>query len=256
MKHVTEKIVEWLKQQVGETGAQGAVVAISGGLDSAVAAGVAQQAFPHSSLGVIMPCHSDRQDVIDARAVAEAIGMKHVTIDLSTAWNTLVESVSQSMPELTQIGNEALAPSGGGSLAGVNIKPRLRMTTLYAIAQQLGYVVVGGENLVELAIGYFTKYGDGGADFFPLGSLVKREVRQVGEVLGIPRQVLDRVPTAGLWAGQTDEAELGLTYDVLDQYILTGEASPLNKNKIDKMIAGSEHKRQLPPSPARELLFV
>ena len=131
-------------------------------------------------------------------------------------------------------------------LATANLKPRLRMTTLYAFANQLDYRVLGTGNRSELAVGYFTKYGDGGADFLPLGDLVKGEVRDLARYLGVPERIVTKPPSAGLWADQTDEAEMGLTYEELDAYLLTSEASPAVKAKVDAMHAASEHKRALP----------
>ena len=131
-------------------------------------------------------------------------------------------------------------------LATANLKPRLRMTTLYAFANELDYRVLGTGNRSELAVGYFTKYGDGGADFLPLGDLVKGEVRDLARYLGVPERIITKPPSAGLWADQTDEAEMGLTYEELDAYLLTSEASPAVKAKVDAMHAASEHKRALP----------
>ena len=131
-------------------------------------------------------------------------------------------------------------------LAAANLKPRLRMTTLYAFANHLDYRVLGTDNRSELAVGYFTKYGDGGADLLPLGSLVKGEVRDLARHLGVPERIVAKPPSAGLWAGQTDEAEMGLTYEQLDAYLLTGAAPPAVKARVDALHAASAHKRALP----------
>jgi len=132
-------------------------------------------------------------------------------------------------------------------LAEANLKVRLRMLTLYYFANQLNYIVVGSGNRSELAVGYFTKYGDGGVDILPLGNLVKAQVKELASFLGIPQEIIDKPPSAGLWEGQTDEGELGFSYDELDRYLATGEASDKVKNKIDSMMTAGEHKR-LPPS--------
>ena len=107
----------------------------------------------------------------------------------------------------------------GDRLTGANIKPRLRMTTLYAFANHLGYRVVGTGNRSELAIGYFTKWGDGGVDLLPLGNLTKTRVRELARHLGVPQRIIDKPPSAGLWEGQTDESEMGVTYEQLDAYL-------------------------------------
>jgi NAD+ synthase len=121
------------------------------------------------------------------------------------------------------------------------------MLTLYYFANQLKYMVVGAGNRSELAMGYFTKYGDGGVDILPLGNLVKEQVRELASFLGIPQQIIDKPPSAGLWQGQTDEAELGLSYEELDRYLVSGEVSNELRGKIKSMIAASDHKRLPPP---------
>ena len=133
--------------------------------------------------------------------------------------------------------------------AEANLKVRLRMLTLYYFANQLKYMVAGSSNRSELSVGYFTKYGDGGVDILPLGNLVKKQVRELAGFLDIPRQVIDKPPSAGLWQGQTDEGELGLSYEDLDRYLVTGEASKELRAKIESMIAASKHKRFLPSLP-------
>jgi NAD+ synthase len=123
------------------------------------------------------------------------------------------------------------------------------MVTLYYLANSLNYLVVGSSNKSELSVGYFTKHGDGGSDLMPLSNLAKRQVRALAEYLDIPREIIDKPPSAGLWDGQTDEAELGLTYDELDSYLITGKAEKKIKEKIDFKINQSAHKRCLPPIP-------
>jgi NAD+ synthase len=134
-------------------------------------------------------------------------------------------------------------------LAEANLKPRLRMIALYYFANRLGYLVVGSGNRSELAVGYFTKYGDGGADLLPLGNLVKGQVGELAAHLGIPRQIIDKPPSAGLWSGQSDEEEMGLTYEELDRYLTSGEAGAELRDRIDGMRAAAAHKRSLPPVP-------
>jgi NAD+ synthase len=121
------------------------------------------------------------------------------------------------------------------------------MMTLYYTAQKLAFLVAGSSNRCEIAIGYFTKYGDGGVDIMPLGNLVKSEVRELASFLQIPQAIIDKPPSAGLWAGQTDEEEMGVSYDILDRYILTGEAPEDARKKIEVLTAGSKHKRKVPP---------
>ncbi len=130
-----------------------------------------------------------------------------------------------------------------------NVKPRLRMSALYFIANSLNYLVVGTGNRSELTLGYFTKYGDGGVDLLPIGGLLKSEVRALGRELGVPDRVIDKPPTAGLWVGQTDEAEMGFSYDTLEAYVTKGP-SAVDKavaERIERLRKVSDHKRALPP---------
>jgi len=133
-------------------------------------------------------------------------------------------------------------------LAKANLKARLRMLTLYYFANQLKYMVAGSGNWSELSVGYFTKYGDGGVDILPLGKLVKGEVKKLAGFLGIPREIIDKPPSGGLWPGQTDEGEIGFSYEELDRYLVTGEALSELRDRIESMIATSDHKRMPPPT--------
>lgn len=241
-KSVRRQIVDWLKIKVAEAGARGIVVGLSGGIDSAVVAGLAKEAFPEATVGVWMPSHSLVRDAEDAAKVAKAFGIPMITVDLTQAWDLLTAQLAAAVWE----GNPP-RDQEAFRMAEANVKPRLRMITLHYIARAKGYLVAGTGNRTELTVGYFTKYGDGGVDLLPIGGLVKSEVRALARELGVPAEVIDKPPSAGLWEGQTDEGEMGLTYDELDRYILTGEASPEVKERIERMIRQSEHKRRMPP---------
>ena len=232
---LADHLTAWIHDQVAASGGAGAVFGLSGGIDSAVVAALAKRAFPHHTLGVIMPCHSDPRDAEDAALVAHHFGVPSSTVDLAGVHDTLLAQLASCCSDM-----------GMSRMTDANIKPRLRMTTLYAFANQLGYRVLGTGNRAELTIGYFTKYGDGGCDLLPLGSLVKGEVRELARELGVPAAVIEKPPSAGLWADQTDEGEMGLTYEELDAYLLTGEAPAAVKTRVDAMNAASEHKRALP----------
>jgi len=145
---------------------------------------------------------------------------------------------------------QAPADEAAARLALANVKPRLRMATLYFVANRLNYIVAGTGNRSEIAIGYYTKYGDGGVDVLPLGSFVKSEVRALARDLGVPAPVIDKAPSAGLWLGQTDEGEMGFTYAELEDYLHKGPASvaPAVAMKIERLTRVSEHKRHLPPT--------
>jgi NAD+ synthase len=235
MEKLAAHLVDWIRRQVADGGGGGAVFGLSGGIDSAVVAALAKEAFPHHTLGIVMPCHSDAQDADDAHLVARHLDVPVCTVDLSSVYDLLVAQLGSCQADFP-----------GSQLATANIKPRLRMTTLYGFANQLNYRVLGTGNRSEIVIGYYTKYGDGGADLLPLGGLVKTEVRELAAYLDVPRRIIDKPPSAGLWADQTDEAEMGLTYEELDAYLLTSQASPAVKAKVDALHAASQHKRELP----------
>ena len=240
-------MVSWLRQQVQAAGSRGIVVGLSGGIDSAVVARLAQLACLDDVMTVIMPAHSDPRDAEDARLVAGTFALPVMTVDLSEPYDTLLETVQGAFAE-----RPAGSPPPDESvhrLALANVKPRLRMTTLYYVANGLNYLVAGTGNRSEIAIGYYTKYGDGGVDLLPLGALVKSEVRALARELGVPARVIDKAPSAGLWLGQTDEGEMGFTYAELEEYLSKGPASlaPAVAMKIERLVRASEHKRSLPP---------
>jgi NAD+ synthase len=211
---------------------------MSGGMDSSVAAVLCKRAFPEATLGVIMPCHSCDIDREHAELVADKFNIPVKIVILDEVFDALINALPAEGYDMTT-----------RKLAENNIKPRLRMVTLYYLANRLNYLVVGSSNRSELSVGYFTKHGDGGLDLMPLGNLAKRQVRDLAEYLDIPREIIDKPPSAGLWDGQTDEAELGLTYDELDSYLITGKAEKKIKEKIDFKISQSTHKRCLPSIP-------
>lgn len=234
---MTEKIEAWIREQVDGGGFDGVVLGLSGGIDSAVVCGLAARALgPERVLGVIMPAHSDQADVEHGRLAAEAFGIEHQLIDLSKIYDAFIE----------------LLPPGD-QIANANIKPRLRMITLYHYANAMHRLVLGTGNKSEIAIGYSTKYGDAGVDLQPIGGLLKSQVRDVARQIGVPEAIIERPPSAGLWEGQTDEQEMGLTYEELDSALIAierGQAddvSPEVLSRVQAMHAGSEHKRQLPP---------
>jgi len=226
----------WIRDKVLAAGCKGVVVGISGGLDSSVLAVLCQRAFPQSMLGVLMPCYSNQEDIEHARTVARKFSIPIKAVVLDTVFDTLLKVLP----------NDRVDPNAS-RLAEGNLKARLRMLTLYYFANKLKYMVAGSGNRSELSIGYFTKYGDGGVDILPLGNLVKGQVKELGSFLGIPQEIIDKPPSAGLWQGQTDEGELGLSYDELDRYLITGEASNELRERIESMIATNSHKRLPPP---------
>jgi len=238
---------EWLRARVHEAGAHGIVLGLSGGIDSAVVARVSQLACPGGVMTVIMPANSDPQDAADATLVAETFDLPVMTIDLARPLEALLVQSQQALG--TWPPGAAPDDEKRARLAQANLKPRLRMTTLYYVANRLNYLVAGTGNRAEIAVGYYTKYGDGGVDVLPLGALVKSEVRSLARELGVPARVIDKPPSAGLWAGQTDEGEMGFTYADLEDYLLRGPdaVAPATAMKIERLARASEHKRHLPP---------
>jgi len=236
MERLADEIARWIARHVAAARARGAVVGLSGGIDSAVTAALCRRALGDDVLGLVMPCESDPSDAEDALAVAAWLGLATITVRLDAAYWALCE-------ELIDLTEQARA----------NIKPRLRMAALYAMANSLNYLVVGTGNRSEIAVGYFTKYGDGGVDILPIGWLLKCEVRNLACELGVPARIIEKPPTAGLWAGQTDEGEMGITYEELDRAIDAIESgradviAPEVRAKVRGMMERSAHKRALAP---------
>jgi NAD+ synthase len=230
-----KRIVSWIKNQVKASNSKGIVLGLSGGIDSAVVAGLCSNALGRKNVLVLfLPCNSNPQDLKDARLVARALRLKTKLVDLSPVYNSLLR----------------IFPNASG-LAKNNLKPRLRMLTLYFFANKLNYLVCGTGNKSELSVGYFTKYGDGGADILPIGGLLKRQVWSLAREFNIPKPIINKAPTAGLWQGQTDEGEMGITYQDLDDILSRLEnkarqAASFNKVKrVKKMIEASAHKRRV-----------
>jgi NAD+ synthase len=250
----SKDIAAWLQQRVTIAGARGLVVGLSGGIDSAVVARLCQMASPGKVVGVIMPCHSDPRDEADARLVADHFGIPAVRVDLAPAYDRLVEDLQAAVAHLPadqQPVPAAKAPDIKARVPLANVKPRMRMATLYFVANSLNYLVVGTGNRSELMIGYFTKYGDGGVDLLPLASLLKSEVRGIAAELDVPQAIIDKAPSAGLWLGQTDENEMGFTYADLENYLTTGPetVSPALAMRIERLVRATDHKRALAASP-------
>lgn len=227
-----DAISRWIRDQVEEASAKGVVLGLSGGIDSAVVAAIAQRSLGENVLGLILPCHSHQEDAKDAERIASHLQLETITIDLTPFYDNLLTSL----------------PPGDKYIAA-NLKPRLRMTILYYIAGLRNYLVAGTGNKCEIAVGYFTKYGDGGVDLLPLGDLFKSEVKEIARTLELPEDIIAKPPSAGLLPGQTDEGELKITYDELEQALLeitstSGKTVPAEvRARVEELIKKSEHKK-------------
>lgn len=246
-----ESIARWMRTQLSASGARGFIVGLSGGVDSAVVARLAQLAAPGHVLGAILPCHSNPDDERDAAAVANHFSVPTVRIDLSTAYDALLAEALRELDALPEHERNAAPADPLRQVPSANIKPRLRMTTLYFFANSMNYLVAGTGNRSELSIGYFTKYGDGGCDLLPIGTLVKSEVRALARELNVPAEIITRTPSAGLWSGQSDEEEMGFSYGDLERYLEDGPqgVSPALAMRIERLARASEHKRLMPSIP-------
>jgi NAD+ synthase len=231
---------------------------LSGGVDSAVVARLSQMATPGKVVGVIMPCHSDPRDEQDAELLVHRFSLPAVRIDLAPAYDRLAADLERLFLQLPKDqAPEAGTPYPPGFDARMplaNVKPRLRMATLYFVANSLNYLVAGTGNRSELTIGYFTKHGDGGVDMLPLGQLTKNEVLAMARELEVPESIIDKPPSAGLWAGQTDEDEMGFSYADLERYLARGPdgVAPALAMRIERLVRASEHKRSVPPMPGED----
>ncbi|NQU94608.1 MAG: NAD(+) synthase [Candidatus Omnitrophica bacterium] len=233
---LSDEIAAWIKKQVKNAGKKGIVLGLSGGIDSACVAALSKLALGDNVLGLILPCKSNSLDAELALKTAKQFNIKTKAVTL----DTLYEEVVKIDPEAKD-------------LAKANLKPRLRMLALYYYANTLDYLVAGTGNKSELLIGYFTKYGDGGSDILPIGGLLKTEVKKLAAELRVPSEIIKRPPSAGLWEGQTDEGEIGVTYEELDKAIAAIEEKKIKDidkatlSKVKKMMENSAHKRVCAP---------
>lgn len=236
-QRVIEQISGWIGGRVDESNSRGLLLGLSGGLDSSVVLALARRAVGESALGVIMPCGSSPNDREHAELAADSCGAETVTLPLDDVFSSMINA----LPEVNSV------------LATANIKARLRMTALYALANSRGYLVAGTGNRSELAVGYFTKYGDGGVDILPIGGLLKRQVIELAQALGVPAPIIEKPPSAGLWPGQTDEDEMGMPYRTLDQIIEAldagrdPDAPEETVGRVRKLMADAAHKLNTPP---------
>ena len=241
-KNETKKIVEFIRDYYQKNNLGGAVLGISGGKDSAVVAALLVEALGKENVvGLTLPCHSKSKDKDGAKLISDYYGFELLNIDLTDVYDTFKNQIAL----LGDFSEEELKNSD------INIKPRLRMSSVYYMAALLSalrgktYLVAGTSNKCELYVGYFTKGGDSVHDIAPIADLTVEEVIKVGEVLNVPKEVLYRVPDDGL-SNQTDEDKLGVTYKEIASYINGEKISEESKEKIKKLHKNSLHKFNIP----------
>lgn len=241
-KKEKDKIVKFIRDYYKENNLGGVVIGISGGKDSGVVAGLFSEAIgPENIIGITMPCHSKEEDKKDALRVSDYYGFEMIDIDLTDTFDTFKKQIDK----LGNFTEEELKNSD------INVKPRLRMTSLYYIAalysaiKKKTYIVAGTGNKCEEFVGYFTKGGDSVSDIKVLADLTVEEVIKVGEVLNVPKEVLYKTPNDGL-SNSSDEDKLGVKYADIAKYMNNEEVSEDTKKKIEKLHKNSLHKFNIP----------
>ena len=247
-ENISEQVVDFILESMNASGLNGVIIAVSGGIDSAVLLGLAVKALGSDR---VMAVTIPERDITPNRDITDVIQLTrqfNVTCDTVDITN-IIQNFEKSLPDYEY----------SDQVTKGNIKPRIRMIVSYYYANKLNAMVIGSSNKTEYITGYFTKYGDGGVDLMPLTSLYKCQIRQLAEYLKLPRNIIDKAPSAGLWPDQTDEGEIGLDYDSLD-LIIYGSEQGMSSNEISKelnldiskvegvlnRIKRNEHKRHLP----------
>ncbi len=229
-----EKRVEFIRDLLAQGHASGIIFGNSGGKDCALV-GILCKLACEDTVAVMMPCHSSRnygEDMDDGRSVTAQFGIENRTVDLTEVRQSLLNALEG----VTEPNAQALT----------NIAPRLRMTTLYTVAAAENRLVAGTGNRSERYMGYFTKWGDGGCDFNPIADLTVREVYEFLRYLKAPEHIITKAPSAGLYAGQTDEEDMGVTYDAIDTYLLEGKANEEDLSIIQRYHSRAGHKLRMP----------
>lgn len=237
LKEYLKVIEKFVADYLVESHQKQYVLGLSGGVDSSLVAAICKNAVGKEKLTcIMMPIDSNPADLEDALDLAKQLDLNYLVIDGSESFHKTVEEFKKQGIELDR-----------ATLA--NLKVRIRMTILYAYAQKVGGLVIGTDNKDERYTGYFTKYGDGGVDLLPIVHLLKREVVEACKIYGISDRLAERVPTAGLFEGQTDETEMGVKYEDLDNYLIGKEIDQKSKERIEHLHRISEHKRAPLPTP-------
>ena len=254
IEKTNQDIVNFIKSKVSEAKTDGIIVGLSGGIDSTLVAHLACEALGNDKVfGIIMPSTTTpTEDKIHGIEIAQKLGIDYKEI--------AIDSILNEFLSMTQLEENKLAIG--------NLKARIRMSIIYYYANANNYLVCGTGNKSELLIGYFTKYGDGACDIEPIGDLYKTEVYKLSQHLDVPKEILEKPPRAGLWNNQTDEDELGMSYDLIDQilYLCTekkmknteiAEELEIPASDVDMIITKiirSTHKSKVPESPKKTIL--
>lgn len=254
IEKTNQDIVNFIKSKVSEAKTDGIIVGLSGGIDSTLVAHLACEALGNDKVfGIIMPSTTTpTEDKIHGIEIAQKLGIDYKEI--------AIDSILNEFLSMTQLEENKLAIG--------NLKARIRMSIIYYYANAKNYLVCGTGNKSELLIGYFTKYGDGACDIEPIGDLYKTEVYKLSRHLDVPEEILEKPPRAGLWNNQTDEDELGMSYDLIDQilYLFTeknmknteiAEKLEIPASDVDMIITKiirSTHKSKVPESPEKTIL--
>ena len=247
-----EYACNFIRNKVEISNSKGVVIGLSGGIDSCVVAALAVKALGRANvIGYILPSSTTSdQDLYDANLIKDELDIETHLLAIGDLHEHFLETCARDY-----------LPTEHSELASANLKPRIRMAILYYYATIHQCLVIGTGNKTELSIGYFTKYGDGGVDLLPIGDLYKQDVKEVAKVLQIPQSIIDKDPTAGLFLGQTDEEEIGMSYKILDRLLYLRFEKGLNceevaqkldipfseVKRISDMVSNSSHKRHLAP---------
>ena len=235
LKEYLVEIEKFLKEYLENAHCKSYILGLSGGVDSSLVAAIAKKAVGKDRLYCYaIDVESNKTDIEDAKEVARQLDINLEVINLTKTYHRYLKDLhGKDFTRLTKS----------------NLKVRMRMTVLFAFAQEHSGLVLGTDNMDERYVGYFTKYGDGAADILPIVYLTKAEVRKAAEFYGVSKVLANRIPTAGLFEGQTDESEMGVTYADLDAFLLGKEIDPKSKERIEYLHKISEHKRVDIPTP-------
>ena len=235
LKEYLLEIEEFLKKYLEDSHCKAYVLGLSGGVDSTLVAAIARKAVGKDKLFCYaLDIESNPADVEDAKKVAKELDSNLEVINLSKTYHAYLDDLK---------GEQFIR------LTKSNLKVRMRMVALFAFAQEHSGLVLGTDNMDERYVGYFTKYGDGAADVLPIVYLTKKEVREAAELYGVSSLLANRTPSAGLFEGQTDETEMGIKYEDLDNYLLGGKVEKSVEERIEHLHRISEHKRAPIPMP-------